>query len=81
MGNWSLILQRNSWKLYKTYASDLSLLRVKGAEVFMTQFPSLFDSRHSCEMLFSQYFLAYMWEGKTNPDGQRKQSPLAKNAG
>lgn len=75
MGNWSLILQRNSWKLYKTYASDLSLLRVKGAEVFMTQFPSLF------EMLFSQYFLAYMWEGKTNPDGQRKQSPLAKNAG
>lgn len=35
MGNWSLILHRNSRKLHKAYASDFSNLGVKGAGIFL----------------------------------------------
>lgn len=43
VGNWGLILQRYSKQLYKIYASDLSLLGIKGAGIFMAQLPSVTD--------------------------------------
>lgn len=38
VGDWSLILQGNSQKLYNACASDLSYLEVKGAGIFLAQF-------------------------------------------